>query len=45
MINHWFIVSQILGLITICFEFTSYQIKDKTKGVSFEGSFNHCAFF
>jgi len=27
----WFIVAQILGLITICFEFASYQIKDKTK--------------
>jgi len=29
--NTWFIVAQILGLITICFEFASYQIKDKTK--------------
>jgi len=29
--NTWYIVAQILGLITICFEFTSYQIKDKTK--------------
>lgn len=27
----WFIVAQVLGLITICFEFASYQIKDKTK--------------
>jgi len=29
--NIWFIVAQILGVITIAFEFTSYQIKDKTK--------------
>ncbi|MCL2215616.1 MAG: YgjV family protein [Defluviitaleaceae bacterium] len=29
--NTWFIAAQILGLITICFEFTSYQIKDKTR--------------
>ena len=29
--NNWYIAAQILGLITICFEFTSYQIKDKTK--------------
>jgi len=29
--NTWFIVAQVLGLITICFEFASYQIKDKTK--------------
>jgi len=27
----WYIVAQVLGIITICFEFTSYQIKDKTK--------------
>ncbi|MCL2198387.1 MAG: YgjV family protein [Defluviitaleaceae bacterium] len=27
----WFIIAQLLGLITIGFEFTSYQIKDKTK--------------
>jgi hypothetical protein len=27
----WFIAAQILGLVTICFEFASYQIKDKTK--------------
>ena len=27
----WFIVAQILGVITICFEFASYQIKDKTR--------------
>jgi len=27
----WFIVAQILGAITICFEFASYQIKDKRK--------------
>ena len=31
MINNWFIVAQILGLVTIGFEFASYQIKDKTK--------------
>ena len=31
MINHWYIIAQVLGLITICFEFASYQIKDKTK--------------
>jgi len=29
--NTWFIIAQVLGLITICFEFTSYQIKDKTR--------------
>jgi len=29
--NNWYILAQVLGLITICFEFTSYQIKDKTK--------------
>jgi len=29
--NTWIIVAQILGVITICFEFTSYQIKDKPK--------------
>jgi hypothetical protein len=29
--SNWFIAAQILGLITICFEFASYQIKDKTK--------------
>lgn len=27
----WFLVSQILGAITIIFEFVSYQIKDKSK--------------
>jgi len=31
MINSWFIIAQVLGLITIGFEFASYQIKDKTK--------------
>ena len=31
MTNIWFILAQIFGVITICFEFTSYQIKDKTK--------------
>ncbi|MCL2569514.1 MAG: YgjV family protein [Oscillospiraceae bacterium] len=29
--NTWFLVAQILGVITICFEFASYQIKDKSK--------------
>jgi len=29
--NNWFILAQILGVITIIFEFTSYQIKDKSK--------------
>ena len=29
--NNWYIIAQILGLITICFEFASYQIKDKSK--------------
>ena len=29
--NTWFIIAQVLGAITICFEFASYQIKDKTK--------------
>ena len=28
---NWFLIAQIMGLITICFEFWSYQIKDKTK--------------
>ena len=27
----WYIIAQVLGAITICFEFLSYQIKDKTK--------------
>jgi len=27
----WFIIAQVMGLITIIFEFVSYQIKDKTK--------------
>ena len=31
MNNTWFIVAQVLGVVTICFEFASYQIKDKTK--------------
>jgi len=31
MLNTWFIVAQVLGFITIGFEFASYQIKDKTK--------------
>jgi len=29
--NTWFIVAQILGVISLCFEFTSYQVKDKAK--------------
>ena len=29
--NTWFIIAQVLGVITICFEFASYQIKDKAK--------------
>ena len=29
--NTWFIIAQILGVITICFEFASYQIKDKSR--------------
>ena len=32
--NPWFLIAQILGVITICFEFASYQIRqrsDKTK--------------
>ena len=29
--SNWLIAAQVLGLITICFEFMSYQIKDKAK--------------
>ena len=29
--NTWYIIAQVLGLITIGFEFASYQIKDKSK--------------
>ena len=29
--NNWYLLAQVLGLITICFEFASYQIKDKTR--------------
>ena len=29
--SHWFIIAQIFGVITITFEFISYQIKDKPK--------------
>jgi len=29
--NTWFIIAQVLGAITICFEFASYQIKNKSK--------------
>ena len=31
MMNNWYIIAQVLGVITICFEFASYQIKDKSK--------------
>ena len=31
MMNTWFIAAQVLGLITIGFEFASYQIRDKSK--------------
>ena len=30
-ISNWYIIAQVLGLITIGFEFTSYQITDKRK--------------
>jgi len=30
-INNWYIVAQVLGVITIGFEFASYQIKEKVK--------------
>jgi len=29
--NTWFVIAQILGVITIVFEFTSYQIENKSK--------------
>ena len=29
--NTWYIIAQVLGVITITFEFASYQIKDKSK--------------
>jgi len=29
--NNWYIIAQILGLVTIIFEFSSYQIQDKRK--------------
>jgi len=29
--NTWFIIAQVFGLITIAFEFSSYQIKNKSK--------------
>ena len=29
--NNWYIVAQILGVVTIAFEFISYQIKDKSR--------------
>ena len=31
MVNTWFVIAQILGAVTIIFEFASYQIKDKRK--------------
>jgi len=30
-VNMWFVMAQVLGVITIIFEFASYQIKDKAK--------------
>ena len=30
-LNNWFIIAQVLGVITIIFEFMSYQIRDKSK--------------
>jgi hypothetical protein len=30
-VNMWFIIAQVLGVITIIFEFTSYQIENKSK--------------
>jgi len=29
--NTWFIIAQVLGVVTICFEFASYQIQNKSK--------------
>ena len=29
--NEFFVIAQVLGLVTICFEFLSYQIKNKSK--------------
>ena len=29
--NMWFIIAQAMGVVTICLEFVSYQIKDKAK--------------
>jgi len=29
--NNWFLLAQLLGIVTIAFEFASYQIKDKSK--------------
>ena len=45
--NNWFIIAQILGVITIGFEFASYQIKDKSKYflVTAIGSFFWMAMF
>ena len=30
-LNNWFLLAQVLGVVTIIFEFISYQIKDKSK--------------
>ena len=30
-VNTWFLIAQVFGVITICFEFASYQIKEKAK--------------
>ena len=32
---HWFVIAQILGIITIVFDFISYQIKDQRKYLLF----------
>ena len=29
--NTWYIIAQVLGVVTICFEFASYQMKDKAR--------------
>lgn len=34
---HWFWLSQALGLVTITYEFLSYQIKDKAKYFKYQG--------
>lgn len=35
--EHWFWLSQALGLVTIIYEFLSYQIKDKSKYFKYQG--------